>query len=416
MSFLDNLFTRSATPEIEIAEDQITADADIEAGFLYEVAAGGTDLELTLGVTAISAVAGKRIGVKVVGSAESPGDLLVIVPDGMYIEDDSGILGEDALIDGGRLGGNYREWMCDAAGVWLMVVGAAGGGGTAGPATQLAETSGPTTLSIAGVADGTFLKRVGTTVVGVGAPADISSELFAAPASPHANDREMITIPSGWTLYKFVAGLGVLTSPTVATINPQGSNSSGVPVINVPSARPSWLAIQNPPDNTTWFYGFKINAIGSEHVFRARINIPWTIGSIINNIANLKLSVLQNGAGNVPSINGAGSFVGFETDPSQAFMRAGYISGGARTTLVLGPDLAAGWTLDCEVAIIKTSGFYHLYVTSPMSSIRMSSVDHSGGLIDTGNPVWVGFEINCAGDPPVKIDYYRQLDTSAYWG
>lgn len=39
-------------------------------------------------------------------------------------------------------------------------------GGTAGPATQIRETGGPTTLNIASIPDGDFLKRSGTTVVG----------------------------------------------------------------------------------------------------------------------------------------------------------------------------------------------------------------------------------------------------------
>lgn len=45
-----------------------------------------------------------------------------------------------------------------------------GGGGGGGPATQLIETSGPTTLTIAGIADGEFFKRSGTTVIGAASP------------------------------------------------------------------------------------------------------------------------------------------------------------------------------------------------------------------------------------------------------
>jgi hypothetical protein len=46
-----------------------------------------------------------------------------------------------------------------------------GGGGASGPATQLTETSGPTTLDIAAITDGQFLKRVGTEVVSATPPA-----------------------------------------------------------------------------------------------------------------------------------------------------------------------------------------------------------------------------------------------------
>lgn len=41
-----------------------------------------------------------------------------------------------------------------------------GAGGTSGPATEIRESSGPTTLSVGAVANGQLLKRVGTTVVG----------------------------------------------------------------------------------------------------------------------------------------------------------------------------------------------------------------------------------------------------------
>jgi hypothetical protein len=49
-----------------------------------------------------------------------------------------------------------------------------GGSGTSGPATQLAETSGPTTLDIAAITDGQFLKRVGATVVSAVPPAAVA--------------------------------------------------------------------------------------------------------------------------------------------------------------------------------------------------------------------------------------------------
>lgn len=49
-----------------------------------------------------------------------------------------------------------------------------GGSGSSGPATQLAETSGPTTLDIAAITDGQFLKRVGATVVSATPPAAVA--------------------------------------------------------------------------------------------------------------------------------------------------------------------------------------------------------------------------------------------------
>lgn len=40
------------------------------------------------------------------------------------------------------------------------------GGGSSGPATQIRESSGPTTLTVGAVSDGQVLKRVGSTVIG----------------------------------------------------------------------------------------------------------------------------------------------------------------------------------------------------------------------------------------------------------
>lgn len=40
-------------------------------------------------------------------------------------------------------------------------------GGVGGPATEIAETGGPTTLTVGAVADGQVLKRSGSTLIGV---------------------------------------------------------------------------------------------------------------------------------------------------------------------------------------------------------------------------------------------------------
>lgn len=66
----------------------------------------------------------------------------------------------------------------------LGIIQAGGSGGSSGPATQIIETGGPTTLTIGAIADGQYAKRVGTTLVG-GSPAGagtVTSVDVAVPA------------------------------------------------------------------------------------------------------------------------------------------------------------------------------------------------------------------------------------------
>jgi hypothetical protein len=48
----------------------------------------------------------------------------------------------------------------------LITVAIASTGGSSGPAEEIRESSGPTTLTVGAIGDGQILKRVGSTVVG----------------------------------------------------------------------------------------------------------------------------------------------------------------------------------------------------------------------------------------------------------
>ena len=74
---------------------------------------------------------------------------------------------------------------------WWRVPSASGG-----PATQVLETSGPTTLTIGAIADGEFAKRVGATLVGAaagggGAPSTASYVVIGLDGTL-ANERKLI--------------------------------------------------------------------------------------------------------------------------------------------------------------------------------------------------------------------------------
>jgi len=137
MSFLDGLFTRSADIELSIAADPITADAYLTPGVLYLIEGSDDPITLTINGTALGA-AGKRLGIKVAAAAPTPpgGVLEVVAPGGMLIEADDGSRASTVALT--QSIGNYREWLCDADGVWILVAGApsaSDGGGGVPPAS-----------------------------------------------------------------------------------------------------------------------------------------------------------------------------------------------------------------------------------------------------------------------------------------
>lgn len=294
-------------------------------------------------------------------------------------------------------------------------------------ARGLRETTGPTTLTMGAVADLQLLVRSGSTIIGV--DRDPSSEFWAAPATPHTNDREMVTLPSGWALYKFVASLGVLTTPNASPINPIGSNTSGVPRIEVTTKKRSWLQIQ--PDTTTgvlWFYGFSFGALGADHIFRSRIRLPWKLSGISNNAPNWKFVVYANGAGNVPSRLTAGVRFGWETDAGVANLVAASLTAGVGTNLVVLSNIQTtpGIYIDGELIVWKSANGYLFFYSSPIQTMFLGSVAFgvSDG-VSTGQSAWVGFEfqqdantwsgIGTGAYPPISADYYRQEDNATPW-
>lgn len=79
---------------------------------------------------------------------------------------------------------------------WEEVTGAGGGGA----ATQIDETGGPTTLDIAAIADGEYLKRSGTDIVGDTPAAGGSSYAPLKPATPD-DDFDGASLDVAWTAH-----------------------------------------------------------------------------------------------------------------------------------------------------------------------------------------------------------------------
>jgi hypothetical protein len=105
-----------------VSPDEVDDDASIAPGFLYEISPGVDDVTLTMGSHTLAEITSKRIAVKAVGGTEGgPGDVIVVVPGGMTIEDESGTFGSSTTIANGRQAPVYREWFCTPDGGWLLV-------------------------------------------------------------------------------------------------------------------------------------------------------------------------------------------------------------------------------------------------------------------------------------------------------
>lgn len=106
----------------------------------------------------------------------------------------------------------------DDAGAETLVSGGAGG---AGPATQIDETSGPTTLDIAAIADGEYLRRSGTDIIG---DTPSSGSTFAGGGFEQFKLMAMQVPPGGGTNVVY-GGMG--SSPLIGGVNSQQDDDDG---------------------------------------------------------------------------------------------------------------------------------------------------------------------------------------------
>lgn len=449
MSLLDNLFRQTAGAELVVSPSTVDSSAAIAPGFLYEVSGGLADVTLTMPALDVAAMTGKRIAIKLVGMPEgAPGDVTVVVPGSATIEDEFGTFGSSVTIVGGRSAPIYREWFCTPGGAWLAVtppvtgfVPAAATYENGGPheisvaglagvlvtpqvAGGIVTTTGPTLLVVGDWADGEYVKRVGATAVGgtpPGSGGSVTSELWAAPASPHGNDREMTALPAGWALYKMVSNLGVLTTPDATAIT-KAAPSSVARVEANKNERRSWLLMQPPADGSDWFYGFRLGVLAShDYLFRARLGALQSAGAgLTNNATNLKLIVCAN-SGIVPSFTTQTAHIGWESDPSDMHIGAMYRSGGTNNIIAAGPNLNAGHGADLEVLMRKSAAVYDYFIVSPSLTTLLASANFAAGTLDTGGDVWVGFHFTSSGviaagtGAVLKADYYRQQDTGTFY-
>jgi hypothetical protein len=121
MGFLVGLWTVTV-PELPVAEDVITADVNIDPGYLYRISGSDDPITLTLLPFTVADIAGLRLAIKVYAAAPTPpgGALAIVMPGGQLIEGDDGALAATfELAD--QTVGTFREWLADNAGNWLLI-------------------------------------------------------------------------------------------------------------------------------------------------------------------------------------------------------------------------------------------------------------------------------------------------------
>lgn len=413
MSFLDNLFQRSADPELVLSGAAISGDATILPGFVYRVTRGASPIDLTLAALTLAERAGKRFAVKVEGVAEvETQDLTVFVPSGS-IEDDDGVFGASAVVT--QLTGLYREWLCDEDGDWLLITPPPSDGG-AGEADALTFAAGDPIPLGTRPTTGQSLSFDGTSIVGADAAgaARYGGSWHDPPRVPHAADEEFDgdELPVAFSAWKkgspafgpMVALAGYDTVPPSADISfgVAVAGSTNVKLqVNHPR-KPSRLVVQFGAAAHV-LYARKIVALAADHVFRARLH-----GGYVGGIGNFFLQLTRD-SGGVPDYS--------------SYVRIGVRANGIVTDFAASGSESLSYQtispiegLSYELVIQKTStGKYLPILQSEFTQYELNPIDFGGahGMF-TGSALWAGLLFDYPGSLPkasvMTGDYLRQQD------
>jgi hypothetical protein len=248
----------------------------------------------------------------------------------------------------------------------------------------------------------------------------VLSNSWAYPASPHANDQEFdsSTLPAAWKLWD--------ATPTDQTAN----ILSGVNFLSAPAA--SKVRIEAHKDQKrshilfqphaaagqpTWFYGFKITGIGSNHIFRTRINTWWIKGSVSNDYGNFIFVLMNDSAGSPDATNRIG--LGWELDAADAYMQFFKTVAGVGTAVKRMTNGDGFIPTDAELVLTKTGNSWQGFIVSRGGAVIHMSVTT---FLPTAN-VWIGwqfgmksFDATTGVTPILAADYYRQQDDNLFFG
>lgn len=266
--------------------------------------------------------------------------------------------------------------------------------------------------------------------------ANTTSEFWAAPATPNANDYEATstTLPASWTLWNVTSAPAVAATP-LSGVNVDTNAAAGTCRVEANrSARRSWVMFQaSRGTNDYWFYATQITLSGTAGwVLRSRLATQTSPSTpITNNAGDFRLYVAKDNGSGTPVFQGTPGFatdginIGWENDAGTSQLKAYVHAGGVVTNIFTGTDFHTqyGSIGDFEVAMRLRPGavgsnLWDFWVISPTYTYFMgTSTAGSGTGIATGNVVWVGWYFaaidNSYPGPIMRADYMRFENTTA---
>lgn len=313
----------------------------------------------------------------------------------------------------------------------LILTSATGRASSSQTADQIATTGTAVTISSTGPSTGQVLTATSTTGANWQTPAggssDPVSEFWAIPSTPHANDREFLVTPPGWSLFKVGTGLGTalgtLTSPTAGTPNfSVGLTTGQTRILANPTQKRSWVVWDSFVENQAWFYGYSIT-LGALQLFRARINTLNALsGPSAANGGMFQLCCVAN-SGGVPNFSTGSAFrMGWQPGSGTMPIVNGFHNAGSPGTNATSVDLADGLNSDCEFVLKTDSADGYAFTRTAGCTLSYGVLNGIVTLLGgAGATVWVGFLWNpvasiATGGRIFSADYIRQQDDNLFYG
>lgn len=249
----------------------------------------------------------------------------------------------------------------------------------------------------------------------IGGGAGASSELFAKPATPHADDDEFEgTIDGSWVFSD--QSQNVVSSTGAPTVYADVSAGSQFKVIHDPTDRPSWVVTQAEVGQ---LYMTKPITLATNTLLWTRLATRQYDGPSVNNDSHMGLVVTADASG-VASTSDRILFQILEADTNQRVPEIAVIEGGSNnfTTEMLGADMDENdWYPYQYLAVHKVGTTYHFWIGSS-----------SGNWLWVGSHVWAGAALarwgtitialatdDKPGTPVGLCDFIRRIDTAEFY-
>lgn len=248
---------------------------------------------------------------------------------------------------------------------------------------------------------------------GASAGAGASSELFAKPASPNADDDEFEgTIDGAWNFHN---NASALTSSGAPTVYADVSAGTDYRLVHDSTDRPSWVLFQPEGINVQMH---KSITLGTNTLIWARIGLRMWHGVPVNNDIAIALSLWADAAGTASTTDSIRFFM-TETDTSiqtpRLLIREGNVS--VLDERMSGSDVDPDGPHAFEyLAIHKIGSEYHFWIGSAAGDwCWWTSHTYAGtALVRVGIYTGTaGSDVN-PGTPLSMCDFIRRVDTTDF--